>query len=134
LKFLASNLNTVLPIIIIFHFDLFDGPFRPFDGPFRPVSKKFDRIRPFSSWAGKNGVVCITNLGSAMLHATTLALVVSVVLYLILLLLIDPQLYIPTTRNMYRLATLYYRLTFSVATFVALLTFSIVVCNYCCKH
>jgi hypothetical protein len=52
LKFLASNLNTVLPIIIIFHFDLFDGPFRPFDGPLRPFSMFFDRIRPFSSWAG----------------------------------------------------------------------------------
>jgi hypothetical protein len=54
LKFLGSNLNTVLPIIITFPFDLCDGPFRPFDGPFLPLSKFFDKIRPFSSWVGKN--------------------------------------------------------------------------------
>jgi hypothetical protein len=32
------------------------------------------------------------------------------------------------------LATLYYRLTFNIATLVALLAFSVVVCNYCCKY
>jgi hypothetical protein len=65
---------------------------------------------------------------------TTLLLAFSVVLHLMLLLLIYPQLYIPTTRNMYRLATLYYRLIFSVATLVAFLTFSVAVRNYYCKH
>jgi hypothetical protein len=53
LKFLASNSNIVLAIIITFPFDLFDGPFQPFDGPFRPLSKFSNRIRPFSSWIGK---------------------------------------------------------------------------------
>jgi hypothetical protein len=47
LKFLASNLNTVLPIIITFPFDLFDGPFRPLMGLFDLFQKNSTEFDPF---------------------------------------------------------------------------------------
>jgi hypothetical protein len=34
---------------------------RPFDDSFRPTQKIFDRIRPFSSWAGNNKTLAYYN-------------------------------------------------------------------------
>jgi hypothetical protein len=59
------------------------------------------------------------------LGTTTLFFAFSVVLHLMLLLLIYLQHYIPTTRQIVFRDLVY-------ATLVALLTFSVVVRNYCC--
>jgi hypothetical protein len=37
--------------------------FRPFDDSFRPAQKIFDRIRPFSSWAGNKMGSFLTHKG-----------------------------------------------------------------------
>jgi hypothetical protein len=74
--------------------------------PCSPAALVPARIESSQTYPGKLSASVTTNTQRTListyedLQTTTLLLAFSVVLHLMLLLLIDPQLYIPTTRNM----------------------------------